>query len=80
MIIVLIIAGMILIHRLNTQHDERIAVFRYGDALPGIGRWTRKSPRATGPEGSLADGTRREPDATRREPDATRREHREGSR
>ncbi|MEF9905364.1 hypothetical protein [Streptomyces sp. P9-A2] len=61
-----IIAGMFLIHRLNAQHDERIKVFRYSDALPGIGRRTRKNPRATAPEGPPAD--------------AARREHREGSR
>lgn len=65
-IIFVIIAGMFLIHRLNAQHDERIGAFRYNDALPGIGRRTRKSPRATVPNGPPAD--------------ATRREHREGSR
>jgi hypothetical protein len=65
-IIFVMIAGMFLIHRLNAQHDERIGAFRYSDALPGIGRRTRKSPRATVPNGPPAD--------------ATRREHREGSR
>ncbi|MGW0766256.1 hypothetical protein [Streptomyces sp. NPDC002676] len=65
-IIFVIIAGMFLIHRLNAQHDERIGAFRYSDALPGIGRRTRKSPRATVPKGPPAD--------------TTRREHREGSR
>jgi hypothetical protein len=62
-----IIAGMFLIHRLNVQHDERIGAFRYSDALPGIGRRKRKSPRATAPKGG--------PPA-----DAARCEHREGSR
>ncbi|WP_406355414.1 hypothetical protein OHB56_23035 [Streptomyces sp. NBC_01635] len=65
-IIFVIIAGMFLIHRLNAQHDERIGAFRYSDALPGIGRQPRKSPRATAPKGPPAD--------------AARREHREGSR
>ena len=65
-IIFVIIVGMFLIHRLNAQHDERIGAFRYSDALPGIGRRNRRSPRATGPKGPPAD--------------ATRREHREGSR
>ncbi|MEU0054214.1 hypothetical protein ABZ299_06020 [Streptomyces sp. NPDC006184] len=65
-IILSIIAGMFLIHRLNMQHDERIGAFRYSDALPGIRRRTRKSPRATVPNGPPAD--------------TTRREHREGSR
>ncbi|MER5842140.1 hypothetical protein ABT099_17885 [Streptomyces prasinus] len=66
-IIFVIIAGTFLIHRLNAQHDERIGAFRYSDTLPGIGRRTRKSPRATVPK--------KGPPA-----DATRREHREGSR
>ncbi|MBZ9643193.1 hypothetical protein [Streptomyces sp. PSKA30] len=65
-IVFVIIAGMFLIHRLNAQHDERIGAFHYSDALPGIGRRTRKSPHATVPKGPPAD--------------ATRREHREGSR
>ncbi|MFH9677032.1 hypothetical protein ACH4L5_32795 [Streptomyces sp. NPDC017405] len=54
------IAGMFLIHRLNAQHDERIGAFRYSDALPGIRQRTRKSPRATVPNGPPADTTRRE--------------------
>ncbi|MFF7753321.1 hypothetical protein ACFZCP_29735 [Streptomyces sp. NPDC007971] len=53
-IIFVIIAGMFLIHRLNAQHDERIGAFRYSDALPGIGRRTRKSPRAAVPKGPPA--------------------------
>ena len=65
-IILVIAAGMFLIHRLNVQHDERIGAFRYSDALPGIGRRPRKSRRATVPKSPPAD--------------ATRREHREGSR
>lgn len=56
----IIFVGMFLIHRLNAQHDERIGAFRYSDALPGIGRRSRKSPRATAPKSSPADATRRE--------------------
>ncbi|MDF3140101.1 MULTISPECIES: hypothetical protein [unclassified Streptomyces] len=43
-IIVAIVAGMFLIHRLNAQHDERIGAFPYSDALPGIRRRNRKRP------------------------------------
>jgi hypothetical protein len=56
-IIFVIIAGMFLIHRLNAQHDERIGAFRYSDALPGIGRRSRKSPPVTVPKGPPADAT-----------------------
>ncbi|GGZ81342.1 hypothetical protein [Streptomyces bluensis] len=56
-VIFVIVAGMVLIHRLNAQHDERIGAFRYSDALPGIGRRTRKGPRATVPKGPPADAT-----------------------
>ncbi|GAA2218874.1 hypothetical protein [Streptomyces nogalater] len=48
-ILFLIIAGMFLIHRLNMQHAERIRAFRYSDALRGVGRRTRKGPRARRP-------------------------------
>ncbi|MGW7284269.1 hypothetical protein ACWGH4_02030 [Streptomyces sp. NPDC054847] len=43
-IIAMIIIGVLLIHRLNGRHDERIAAFHYGDALPGIGRRSRNTP------------------------------------
>ncbi|MFI5616189.1 hypothetical protein [Streptomyces sp. NPDC051567] len=33
-IILLIIVGSFLIHRLNTQHAQRIASFHYSDPLP----------------------------------------------
>lgn len=59
-IIFVIIAGMFLIHRLNAQHDERIAAFRYSNALPGIGRRNRKRPRATARKGFPGEATRRE--------------------
>ncbi|MFE7778845.1 hypothetical protein ACFU5O_34215 [Streptomyces sp. NPDC057445] len=51
-IIAMIIIGMLLIHLLNGQHDERIAAFHYGDAMPGIGRRNRKSRRPGRPAGS----------------------------
>ncbi|WP_405553945.1 hypothetical protein [Streptomyces sp. NBC_01171] len=59
-ILAVIIAGMFLIHRLNVQHAERIGAFRYSDALPGIGRRTRKSRRATVSNSPPAGTTRRE--------------------
>ncbi|MEU1623772.1 hypothetical protein ABZ746_00125 [Streptomyces sp. NPDC020096] len=65
-IIAVIIVGMLLIHRLNAAHDERITAFHFSDAMPGIGRRRAKNRRAAGPAGS--------PDAT------THREHREGGR
>ncbi|MFI6037026.1 hypothetical protein ACIBBD_23195 [Streptomyces sp. NPDC051315] len=45
---VLIAVGVVLIHRLNGQHNERIAAFPYSDALPGIGRRTRRHRGPTG--------------------------------
>lgn len=45
-LLVLIAVGGVLIHRLNAQHDERIADFHYSDALPGIGRRTRRHRRS----------------------------------
>ncbi|WP_067391484.1 MULTISPECIES: hypothetical protein [Streptomyces] len=47
-LLVLIAVGVALIHRLNVQHDERIAAFHYSDALPGVGRRTRRRRRAAG--------------------------------
>jgi hypothetical protein len=44
-IIAMIIMGVLLIHQLNGQHNQRIAAFHYGDALPGIGRRRRKNRR-----------------------------------
>ena len=42
-IIAMIMPGVLLIHLLNGRHNERIAAFHYGDALPGAGRRSRKS-------------------------------------
>ncbi|QGZ49755.1 hypothetical protein GPZ77_16460 [Streptomyces sp. QHH-9511] len=47
-IIVMTALGMWLIHRLNSQHDARIAAFRFGDALPGVGRRPGRRPRTPG--------------------------------
>ncbi|MEU7282055.1 hypothetical protein AB0A69_25255 [Streptomyces sp. NPDC045431] len=52
LIIAMIGAGMILIHRLNTQHEARIAAFRYSEAPPGSGRSRARDPSPTEPAGS----------------------------
>ncbi|MFF9222159.1 hypothetical protein [Streptomyces viridosporus] len=49
-ILAMIAVGVIVIRRLSTQHDARIAAFHYSDALPGVGRRMRKRRRR-------ADGT-----------------------
>ena len=48
-IIAMIMLGVLLIHLLNGQHNERIAAFRYSDALPGVGRRSRKSRQPASP-------------------------------
>ncbi|MFC9916657.1 hypothetical protein [Streptomyces sp. NPDC127197] len=54
-----IIIGVLLIHLLNGQHDERIAAFHYGDAMPGIGRRSRKGRWPAEHAGSPAATPRR---------------------
>ncbi len=49
-VLALIAVGTVVIRRLGTQHDARIAAFRYSDALPGVGRGKRRRSRR-------ADGT-----------------------
>ncbi|MEU2930705.1 hypothetical protein ABZ636_37665 [Streptomyces sp. NPDC007251] len=44
-LLVVIAVGVVLIHRLNTQHNERIDAFHYSDALPGVGRRLRRHRR-----------------------------------
>ncbi|GAB2815486.1 hypothetical protein GCM10027073_54060 [Streptomyces chlorus] len=56
-LLVLIAIGVALIHRLNAQHDGRIAAFHYSDALPGIGRRTRRHRRPTVDATALARPT-----------------------
>ncbi|MFE9472598.1 hypothetical protein [Streptomyces griseofuscus] len=46
-LVVLIAVGVVLIHQLNGQHEERIAAFHYSDVLPGIGRRPRRRRRST---------------------------------
>ncbi|MFD0394066.1 hypothetical protein ACFQ3Z_24050 [Streptomyces nogalater] len=60
-LLVLIAVGAVLIHRLNAQHEERIADFHYSDALPGIGRRPRRRRRGGGHDRSAGphrDGDR----------------------
>ena len=62
--IVLIAAGAYVIHRLNIQHADRIAVRRYGAPLPG-----RRTPQPpVGPDRSESPTT------------GERRDHRDGGR
>lgn len=48
-IIAMIMLGVLLIHRLNGRHNERIAAFHYSDALAGVGRQSRKSRQSASP-------------------------------
>lgn len=64
-IIAMIIIGVLWIHLLNAQHDERIAAFHYGDTLPGIGRRSRKG-RPAEHAGSPIVTTHQPPRAPRR--------------
>ncbi|MDT0547934.1 MULTISPECIES: hypothetical protein [Streptomyces] len=48
-IIAMIMLGVLLIHLLNGQHNERIAAFHYSDALAGVGRRSRKSRQPASP-------------------------------
>ena len=64
---VLIAAAAYMIHRLNLQHADRIAVYRYGSPLPGRrGRGTPQPP--VGPDRSESPTT------------GERRDHRDGGR
>lgn len=55
-ILAMIAVGVVVIRRLSTQHDARIAAFHYSDALPGVGRRLRK--RRRGADGSAGEATR----------------------
>ncbi|MBB4892361.1 hypothetical protein FHS39_001372 [Streptomyces olivoverticillatus] len=60
-IIIMITLGALLIHRLNVQHDERIAGFRYSGVLPWRDSRSRNRPRsAIDPAGPLLARNRRE--------------------
>ncbi|MEU0369638.1 hypothetical protein ABZ070_05120 [Streptomyces sp. NPDC006283] len=65
-IIAVIIIGVLLIHLLNCQHDERIAAFHYGDTLPEIGRRSRKSRQPAEHAGSPVVTTHQPPRPPRR--------------
>ncbi|BBC34984.1 hypothetical protein SGFS_062780 [Streptomyces graminofaciens] len=58
-ILALIMLGVLLIHSLNAQHDQRIAGFHYSEALPWVRRRNRRNRPPTGPArspGSTRDG------------------------
>ncbi|MGW1884549.1 hypothetical protein [Streptomyces sp. NPDC001970] len=63
-IIAMIIIGVLWIHLLNGQHDERIAAFRYGDVMPGVRRRSRKGRRPAEPAAGSPAATphRKQPD------------------
>ncbi|MEU2725622.1 hypothetical protein [Streptomyces smyrnaeus] len=55
----MIALGVLLIHRLNAQHDQRIAAFRYSAALPVRGgRRRRKRRRPADSAAGHHDGNR----------------------
>ncbi|MFF6915344.1 hypothetical protein [Streptomyces sp. NPDC012466] len=59
--LVLVAVAAYVIHRLNLQHADRIAVYRYGSPLPGRrGRVTPQPPSGPDPSGSPATGERRD--------------------
>ncbi|MEU9350155.1 hypothetical protein AB0D65_03850 [Streptomyces griseoloalbus] len=64
--VVLIAAAGYVIHRLNLQHADRIAVYRYSAPLPG--RRGRGTPHPVGPDRSESPTT------------GERRDHRDGGR
>ncbi|MBO8202013.1 hypothetical protein JW613_27505 [Streptomyces smyrnaeus] len=57
-VIAMIALGVLLIHRLNAQHDQRIAAFRYGAALPVRRSRRRKRRRPADSAAGHHDGNR----------------------
>ncbi|MEU4970113.1 hypothetical protein [Streptomyces smyrnaeus] len=57
-IIAMIALGVLLLHRLNAQHDQRIAAFRYSAALPVRGGRRRKRRRPADSAAGHHDGNR----------------------
>ncbi len=53
-IIAMIVIGVLLIHLLNGQREQRIAAFHYGNVMPGIGRRRRTHRRTPQNAGSPA--------------------------
>ncbi|WP_331461992.1 hypothetical protein [Streptomyces sp. KMM 9044] len=63
-VVVLVAVGAYVIHRLNIQHADRIAVHRYSTARPGRlghGRGVPQSPWGPDRSESPAGGNRRDP-------------------
>ncbi len=56
-ILAMVALGMFLIHRLNSQHSDRIAAFRYARFERPVSRRAPRSPRGSGRE--YGDGTER---------------------
>ncbi|MBT2408278.1 MULTISPECIES: hypothetical protein [unclassified Streptomyces] len=51
--------GIRLIHLRNAQHDVRLAACHFSDALPGVGRRSRRTHLGPAPgDGGPADRTR----------------------
>ncbi len=44
-LLAMVAVGVLLIHLLNNQHDERIAVFHYGRSRSTVRRSARSAPR-----------------------------------
>jgi hypothetical protein len=58
-LVVLIAAAAYVIHRLNLQHADRIAAYRYSTPRPGrLGRRAPQSPRTTGDHPGAPPATR----------------------
>ncbi|WP_431047174.1 hypothetical protein ACQUSR_33660 [Streptomyces sp. P1-3] len=57
-ILAMIALGVLLIHLLNGQHDQRIAAFRYSDVLPVRGSRSRKRRRPADGAAGHHDGDR----------------------
>ncbi|MFE0879449.1 hypothetical protein ACFW4X_32000 [Streptomyces smyrnaeus] len=57
-VIAMIALGVLLIHRLNAQHDQRIAAFRYSAALPVRRSRRRKRRRPADSAAGHHDGNR----------------------
>ncbi|TRO60634.1 MULTISPECIES: hypothetical protein [unclassified Streptomyces] len=59
-ILAMVALGAFLIHRLNNQHDERIAAFRFSRSLPAVrGPGPSAPPQVPGPAATSATGDRR---------------------
>ncbi|MER7900105.1 hypothetical protein ABTX62_29335 [Streptomyces sp. NPDC096046] len=65
--LILVAVGVYVIHRLNLQHADRIAAYRYGSPLPGRrGRDTPQPP--SGPDPAESPATGEQPDDRTRGP------------